>query len=276
MTKKKNKSMIQRRLIPTYIFLAIVSLISVFPFYWMIMAATNNYVDVSKGKLTFGTYAAENFRNLISQQPLGLAMKNSFIYAISVTIICLFICSLAGYGFEVYHDKWKDRLFSVLLLAMMIPQVATMIPLFRMFSKAGLLNTVFAFFLPMISTPFMIMMFRQNSRAFPVDIVEAARIDGLSEIKIFFQMYMPVMKSTYAAAAVITFMNAWNAYLWPKVCMTDGKSLNMVMLIANMTGGYKIDYGMIMMGVLFCSIPTLVIFFVLQKQFAEGITGAVK
>ena len=276
MTKKKNKSMIQRRLIPTYIFLAIVSLISVFPFYWMIMAATNNYIDVSKGKLTFGTYAAENFRNLISQQPLGLAMKNSFVYAISVTVICLFICSLAGYGFEVYHDKWKDRLFSVLLLAMMIPQVATMIPLFRMFSKAGLLNTVFAFFLPMISTPFMIMMFRQNSRAFPVDIVEAARIDGLSEIKIFFQMYMPVMKSTYAAAAVITFMNAWNAYLWPKVCMTDGKSLNMVMLIANMTGGYKIDYGMIMMGVLFCSIPTLVIFFVLQKQFAEGITGAVK
>lgn len=276
MTKKNNKSMIQRRLIPTYIFLAIVSLISVFPFYWMIMAATNNYVDVSKGKLTFGTYAAENFRNLISQQPLGLAMKNSFIYAISVTVICLFICSLAGYGFEVYHDKWKDRLFSVLLLAMMIPQVATMIPLFRMFSKAGLLNTVLAFFLPMISTPFMIMMFRQNSRAFPVDIVEAARIDGLSEIKIFFQMYMPVMKSTYAAAAVITFMNAWNAYLWPKVCMTDGKSLNMVMLIANMTGGYKIDYGMIMMGVLFCSIPTLVIFFVLQKQFAEGITGAVK
>ena len=276
MTKKKNKSMIQRRLIPTYIFLAIVSLISVFPFYWMIMAATNNYVDVSKGKLTFGTYAAENFRNLISQQPLGLAMKNSFVYAITVTVICLFICSLAGYGFEVYHDKWKDKLFSVLLLAMMIPQVATMIPLFRMFSKAGLLNTVLAFFLPMISTPFMIMMFRQNSRAFPVDIVEAARIDGLSEIKIFFQMYMPVMKSTYAAAAVITFMNAWNAYLWPKVCMTDGKSLNMVMLIANMTGGYKLDYGMIMMGVLFCSIPTLVIFFVLQKQFAEGITGAVK
>ena len=276
MTKKKNKSMIQRRLIPTYIFLGIVSLISVFPFYWMIMAATNDYVDISKGKLTFGLYAAENFRNLIEQQPLALAMKNSFIYAISVTIICLFICSLAGYGFEVYHDKWKDRLFSILLLGMMIPQVATMIPLFQMFSKGHLLNTVPGFFLPIISTPFMIMMFRQNSRSFPVDIIEAARIDGLNEIQIFFQMYMPVMKSTYAAAAVITFMNAWNAYLWPKVCMTDGKSLNMVMLIANMTGGYKIDYGMIMMGVLFCSIPTLVIFFVLQKQFAEGITGAVK
>ena len=276
MTKKKNKSMIQRRLIPTYIFLAIVSLISVFPFYWMIMAATNNYVDVSKGKLTFGTYAAENFRNLISQQPLGLAMKNSFVYAITVTVICLFICSLAGYGFEVYHDKWKDKLFSVLLLAMMVPQVATMVPLFKMFSKAGLLNTAVGFILPIISTPFMIMMFRQNARSFPVDIIEAARIDGLSEVRIFLQMFIPTMKSTYAAAAVITFMNAWNSYLWPKVIMTDNKAMTMPMLIANLITGYVTDYGMLMCGVLFCSIPTMVVFFVLQKQFAEGITGAVK
>ena len=276
MTKKKNKSMIQRRLIPTYIFLAIVSLISVFPFYWMIMAATNNYVDVSKGKLTFGTYAAENFRNLISQQPLGLAMKNSFIYAISVTVICLFICSLAGYGFEIYHDKWKDRLFSVLLLAMMIPQVATMIPLFRMFSKAGLLNTVLAFFLPMISTPFMIMMFRQNSRAFPVDIVEAARIDGLSEIKIFFTMFIPVMKSTYGAAMTVTFMNAWNNYLWPTIILQDKNEVTMPMLVANLKSGYSVDYGMLMLGVLICTLPTAIIFLCLQKSFANGIAGAVK
>ncbi len=274
--RKKNKSMIQRRLIPTYIFLTIVSVISVFPFYWMISAATNTMADVSRGRLLPGTYAVQNFKNLIANQPLGRAMGNSFVYAICVTVICLFICSLAGFGFELYHDKHKDRLFSILLLAMMIPQVATMIPLFKMFSTAGLLNTIPGFFLPMISTPFMIMMFRQNSRNFPVEILEAARLDGLREFPIFFRMYFPVMKSTYAAAAVITFMNSWNAYLWPKVCMTNGKSLNMVMLVANLTGGYVIDYGMIMMGVLFCSIPTMVVFFVLQRQFAEGITGAVK
>lgn len=276
MTKKKNKSMIQRRLIPTYIFLTIFSIYSVFPFYWMISAATNTMADVSRGRLIPGAYAAQNFRNLIDQQPLSRAMGNSFAYAISVTVICLFICSLAGYGFEVYHDKYKDLLFSILLLAMMIPQVATMIPLFKMFSTAHLLNTIPGFFLPMISTPFMIMMFRQNARAFPIDIIEAARMDGLREFQIFFRMFFPTMKSTYAAAAVITFMNAWNAYLWPVVCMTNGKTLNMVMLIANTTGGYVIDYGLIMMGVLFCSIPTMVVFFVLQKQFAEGITGAVK
>lgn len=274
--KKKNSSAIQRRLIPTYIFLTIVSLISVFPLYWMITAATNTSVDVARGKITFGTYAIENFQNLIGKQNLWGALGNSFLYATVQTLAALLVCSLAGYGFELYHDRNKDRVFSVLLLAMMVPQVATMIPLFKMVSKMGLLNTVWAFILPAISTPFLIMMFRQNSRNFPSDIMEAARIDGLSEFRIFFKMYMPVMKSTYAAAAVITFMNAWNAYLWPKVVMNDNRAQTMPMLIANVAAGYTIDYGMLMMGVLFCSIPTMIIFFILQKQFAEGITGAVK
>ena len=272
----KGHSNIQRRLIPTYIFLVIVSFISVFPFYWMLTAATNNTVDVARGSIVFGSYAAENFKNLLAQQDLWGALKNSFKYAGVQTIIALFICSLGGYGFELYHDQYKDKLFATLLLAMMVPQVATMIPLFKMIAYYKLLNTVWAFILPAISTPFLIMMFRQNSRSFPIDIMEAARIDGLSEFKIFFLMYMPVMKATYAAAAVITFMNAWNAYMWPKIVMNDNRAQTMPILIANLAAGYTVDYGMLMMAVLFCSVPTLVVFFVLQKQFAEGITGAVK
>ena len=276
MTNKKNSSAIQRRLIPTYIFLIIFSFISVFPLYWMIAAATNQSVDVARGKITFGAYALDNFQKLTSQTDLWGALGNSFLYAVVQTLVALLICSLAGFGFELYHDKAKDRVFSILLLAMMIPQVATMIPLFKMVSAAGLLNTVWAFILPSISTPFLIMMFRQNSRNFPIDIMEAARLDGLSEFQIFFRKYMPVMKSTYAAAAVITFMNAWNAYLWPKVVMADTRAQTMPMLIANLASGYTTDYGVLIMGVLFCSLPTMIVFFVLQKQFAEGITGAVK
>ena len=268
--------MIQRRLIPTYIFLIIVSFISVFPFYWMISAATNTSFDVAQGRIIPGSAALENFNNLISSQDLWGSLGNSFLYALVQTLIAIFICSLAGYGFEIYHDKAKDALFTVLLLAMMIPQVATMIPLFKMISDMGLLNSVWGFILPSISTPFLIMMFRQNSRSFPIDVMEAARIDGLSEFQIFLRMYMPIMKSTYAAAAVVTFMNAWNSYLWPKVVMTDNRAQTMPMLIANLANSYTIDYGMLMMGVLFCSIPTMVVFFVLQKQFAEGLTGAVK
>ena len=269
-------SHIQRKLIPSYIFLVIVSLISVFPLYWMFTAATNTTVEVARGKIWFGTNLMENYKNLIAQQNLWQSMWNSFFYAVVQTVLCLLICSLAGYGFELYHDKHKDRLFGVLLLAMMVPQVATLIPLFTMISKMKLLNTVWAFIIPSISTPFMIMMFRQNSRNFPMDILEAARIDGETEFKIFFKMYMPIMKSTYAAAAVITFMNAWNSYMWPRTVMKGNTVQTMPMLIATLSNGYAVDYGMLMLGVLFCSLPTIIIFFVLQKQFAEGITGAVK
>ena len=276
MTEKRNHSAIQRRLIPSYIFLIICALISVFPLFWMLTAATNTTLEVAQGKLWFGTNAAVNFKNLLNSADLWRSMWNSFFYATVQTVLCLLICSLAGYGFELYHTKGKDLLFGVLLLAMMIPGVATMIPLFTMMSRMKLLNTAWGFALPAIATPFMIMMFRQNSRNFPVEIMNAARIDGLSEIGIFFKIYMPVMKSTYAAAAVITFMNSWNAYLWPRVVLNKANAQTMPILIANLANGYTIDYGLLMMAVLFCSLPTIIIFFILQKQFAEGITGAVK
>jgi lactose/L-arabinose transport system permease protein len=89
-------------------------------------------------------------------------------------------------------------------------------------------------------------------------------------------MYFPMMKSTYAAAAVITFMNAWNSYMWPRTVLKGNDVITMPMVIANMSNGYAVDYGMLMLGVLFCSLPTIIVFFVLQKQFAEGITGSVK
>ena len=234
-----------------YLFLILASFISVFPLYWMVSAATNTSEAVLKGRIIPGTHLIENFHNLVNNQSnIGNAMWNSFRYAAILTIISLVICSLAGYGFEIYHDKAKDAVMSIILLAMMVPFVATMVPLFQMFSnvkvlsviasalkgetvKVSFLNNAIGFILPTISTPFLIMMFRQSARSFPHDIIEAARIDGLSEIRIFFQMFMPTMKSTYAAAMTITFMNAWNNYLWPKVIMSDTKSITMPMVVAN-------------------------------------------
>jgi ABC-type sugar transport system, permease component len=259
-----------------YTVLTIVSFVSVFPLYWMINAATNKSVDIARGRLFPGGELINNFRALIAQYDLGSAMMNSFKYATVLTIIALFICSLAGYGFEIYHTKGKDRVMSVLLLAMMVPFAATMIPLYRMFSQLGLLNSVLGFVLPTVSTPFLIMLFRQSARSFPHDIMEAARMDGLNEFQIFYRMFFPTMRSTYAAAMTITFMTAWNSYLWPKVIMTNSKTITMPMLVANLTEGYVTDYGVLMLTVLLCTIPTALVFFILQKSFAEGITGAVK
>ena len=159
---------------------------------------------------------------------------------------------------------------------MMVPFAATMIPLFQLVSKARLLNTLTGFILPTISTPLLIMLFRQSARNYPHDIIEAARLDGLSELKIFLRIFIPTMKSTYAAGMTITFMNAWNSYLWPKVIMLDNKSITMPMLVANLTEGYVTDYGMLTLAVFLSTIPTIIIFFLLQKSFAEGITGSVK
>lgn len=259
-----------------YVFLSIVSLLSVFPLYYMFCGATNKSTDVVAGRMLPGGYIVQNMKALLENQDLVRALWNSFRNAVILTLLALLVCSIAGYGFEIYHDKGKDIVMTILLTAMMIPFAAIMIPLFKMFSGLKMVNTMAAFMLPTISTPFLIMLFRQSARSFPHDIIEAARIDGLSEVGIFFRMFFPTMRSTYAAAMTITFMNAWNNYLWPKVILQTDDSITMPMLVANLLGGYTVDYGMLMLGVFICTIPTAVVFFCLQKSFAEGITGAVK
>ena len=263
-------------LIASYIVLGIFSFLSVFPLYYMFCGATNPSLDIIRGKLIPGTDLLENLKTLLDNQNLLLALWNSVKNSVIVTVLTLLVCSLAGYGFEIFHDKYKDRLMSVLLIAMMLPFVATIVPLFKMFSKMHLINSTAALILPTISTPFMIMLFRQSARSFPHDIIEASRLEGLGEIRIFFTMFIPVMRSTYGAAATVTFMNAWNSYLWPKIIFQSNDSITMPMLVANLKGGYFVDYGMLMLGVLICTLPTAIIFLALQKSFANGITGAVK
>ena len=259
-----------------YAFLIIVSFISVFPLYWAFISSCNNTQQILGGRMIPSTHLMENLRNLFAQQDVLTALKNSFATTLFQVVLSLAISSIAGYGFEIYHDKWKDRVMSVLMLAMMVPFVAVLVPLFQMFSKMGLLNTWVGFFLPSLATPFLIMYFRTSARTFPKDTIEAARIDGLNEFQIFVRMFVPMMKPTYAAAATITFMNAWNSYLWPKVIMQTGKATTMPMLVSNLMGGYVIDYGVVMAGVTICSLPTVIIFFCLQKSFTNAVAGAVK
>ncbi|MBQ7920037.1 MAG: carbohydrate ABC transporter permease [Lachnospiraceae bacterium] len=260
----------------TYIVLSVVSVISVFPLYWMISASTNNSTDILGGKLLPGTNLLINLQKLLEQQDVARAFGNSMCYSLTLSLISLIVCSIAGYGFEIYHDKAKDALMTILLLAMMVPFAATLIPLFKMFTTAKLQNTLLAYMLPTISTPFLIMLFRQSARSFPTEIIEAARIDGVGELRIFATMFVPTMKSTYAAAMTVVFMNAWNSYLWPKVIMMSDDSQTMPMLVANLSVGYSIDYGVLMLGVLICSLPTGILFLILQKSFANGIVGSVK
>lgn len=252
------------------------SLFCVFPLIWVAIAATNSSVDIVSGVLTPGNYMLENWKELTSRYDVVRSCWNSIKYSVVTTVCAMVICSVAGYGFEVFHDKIKDTLFGLLMLTMMVPFVATMIPLYQTYAKAGLLNSTVGFILPSVSTVFLIMLFRQNSKSFPKEIIEAARIDGETELGIFFKMYVPTMRATYAAGSTITFMNAWNNYMWARLIMSDNSAQTLPMLISNMITGHYIDYGMLMLAVLISTLPTLIVFFALQKSFVQGMTGAVK
>lgn len=259
-----------------YAFLVVAAFLSVFPLLWTVISATNTSVDIIRGTMLPGTHLLQNFARLLELTDVGPAFINSTRNAIALTVLSVLICSLAGYGFEIYHSKAKDRLMSVLLLSMMVPFAAIMIPLFQLAANLNLLNTTLGFMLPTLSTAFLIMLFRQNTRSFPVEMIEAARIDGLNEVSIFFRIYMPTMKSTYAAAITITFMTSWNVFLWPRLIMREPGSITMPVLISNLTAGYVTDFGVVMLAVLIATLPTIAIFFFLQRYFAEGMMGSIK
>jgi lactose/L-arabinose transport system permease protein len=267
-----------------YIFLAVISFIFIFPFVWMIICATNSAVDINRGKMIFGGHLAENLRNLFTSAAGYLrAICNSTVIAIVTTVPALLISSFAGYGFEIFRSKGRDRLFNMLLVSMMIPFCALMTPLYRMFGSfntAGLrvigLNSPTSVILPSLSTAFLIFFFRQSTKAFPKDIIEATRIDGVNELGIFFKMYIPVMKSSYAAAAIITFMSSWNSYLWPLITLQSPEKRTVPLVLSAMGASYTPDYGMIMAGIVIATLPTAAIFFFMQKHFVAGMIGSVK
>ncbi len=265
-----------------YIFLLMMSIVFFFPFYFMIISATNASVDVTSGSLLPGKELLNNLKNVFEQTDMVTALKNSAIIAVSQTVLALIISSIAGYAFEVYRSKWTDIVFNIILTSMMIPFAALMIPLFKFFGRLSTINPMIGFntyasaYLPYIATAFLIFYFRQNTKMFQQELLEAGRIDGLSEIGLFFRIYMPTMKNTYAAAAIITFMNAWNNYLWPLVTLQTNEMRTVPLLLSNLGSSYAPDYGLMMIAILIATIPTLIIFFVLQKYFVAGMLGAVK
>jgi lactose/L-arabinose transport system permease protein len=265
-----------------YLFLSICAIISIFPFYWMVVSMTNTSADVTRGKLLPGGHFIENFKNLLQTVDLVPALTNSALIAVGTTVLSLLIASLAGYGFEIYRSRAKDVVFNVLLLSMMIPFAALMVPLFRMFGSITPvlpfigIDTLSAVVLPTITTAFLIFFFRQSTKMFPKEILEAGRIDGLKEIGIFFRIYVPTMKTTYAAAAIITFMASWNNYLWPLVVLQSPEKQTIPLLISNLGSSYSPDYGMIMMAIVIATLPTAIIFFFMQKHFVAGMMGSVK
>jgi lactose/L-arabinose transport system permease protein len=242
----------------------------------MAIGATNASPDIVTGRMSAGGNLFANFQNLLAQVHLLRIFGNSFFIAIVSTVLTLAVSSLAGYGFEIFRSRIRERIFQLLLLFLSIPFAALMVPLFVMISKAQLNNSFTAVILPTIASIFMIFYFRQATKAFPSELRDAARVDGLKEWQIFLYVYMPTMRSTYAAATIIAFMTAWNNYLWPLIVLQTPDNKTITLVISALTAAYTPDYGVILLATVLATLPTLVIFFLLQRQFVQGMLGAVK
>ena len=246
-------------------FLILVSVVSVFPLYYMIVSSTNTSVDVLKARLLPGGALLDNLKTLAATADFFTGLKNSLLVSLAGTLLAICITSLAGYAFEIYHDKGKDITMSVLMLSIMVPQAVTLIPMYLLFAKLNLLNSVTGYILPFVSSAFLIMLFRQNTRIFPYEIVEAARIDGLGEVEIFLEIFLPIMRPVFSTATIVAL-----------IVMQSPGSKTLQIVLAGMTAGYTVDYGMMMLLALISTIPLALMFFCLQKSFTEGIAGSVK
>ncbi len=259
-----------------YLALIVAAFISVFPFFWMVVGATNVSADIVRGRVGVGGALFENISKFLDQVDVPQVFWNSAYIAVLGTILTLLVSSLAGYGFEIFRSRFREKVFAGMLLMMSIPFAALMIPLFTMMGKAGLINTHIAIILPGIASIFIIFYFRQATKAFPHELRDAALIDGLKEWQIFLYIYLPVMKSTYAAATIIVFMLNWNNYLWPLIVLQTNDKKTITLVVSSLLSGYTPDYGVIMVATIFATLPIIVVFFVLQRSFVEGMLGSVK
>jgi lactose/L-arabinose transport system permease protein len=259
-----------------YIALSIAAFVSIFPFYWMVVGSTNTSPDIAHGKATFGTYLFQNIATFFATVDVPRMFYNSAFIALVGTSLTLIVSSLAGYGFEMFKSRFRERIFAFLLLMLSIPFAAVMVPLFIMMSRLGLINTFTAVIIPGIASIFIIFYFRQASKAFPGELRDAARIDGLNEFQIFLFVYLPVMRSTYAAAIIIVFMANWNNYLWPLIILQTENNKTVTLIVSALSYAYVPDYGVIMISAVFATLPTVLIFFLLQRRFVEGLLGSVK
>lgn len=259
-----------------YLILIVASFLSIFPFIWIIIGSTNTSTDIIQGKMSIGNNLMTNFKNLFDKFNMQQSISNSLFISCITVILTLIICSMAAYGFQMYKSKWKDKIYALFLLTMMIPFASLMIPLFKLISKLSLINSFWAIIFVSSSSIFMVFFFRQSFINYPQELLQAARVDGASELRIFAQIFIPSMKSTYAAAAIYTFMTSWNNYLWPLIVIQTNEKRTTTLLISAMSSAYTPDYGVIMTGIALATFPVIIIFFAFQKLFVQGMLGSVK
>jgi multiple sugar transport system permease protein len=253
--------------------------VALFPLLWMLSVSFMQPGEASSlpppllpAKPTLG-----NYHELFANAGMGRYLLNSLLVSTAITVFSLALNLMAGYAFAKLRFAGREKLFQALIGALVIPAQVAMLPLFLLLNYLGLVNSYAAVIMPAMATIFGIYLVRQYARGIPDDLLEAARIDGAGEARIFLQIVLPLLKPIMVTLAIFTFLAAWNDFMWPLITLTGQEHYTLPIALASLSREYVQDSELMMAGSVVTVVPVLVLFLALQRYYLEGLLlGSVK
>lgn len=263
-----------------YLFLIIASIVSIFPFYWMFVMATRPSAAYNSipPTLTPGDRLVENFQAVLDKIPFFGAMWNTLIVCAVVTLVVLLISSLAGFAFAKFKFPGKNIFFIAILLTMTIPPQLGLIPQYFLVAKFGLLDTLFGAMIIFFLNPLGIFLMRQYiSQSVSDELIEAAKLDGCSNFRIFRSIVLPIILPAFATLGIIVFTATWGEFLWQFTVLRDPDTYTIQVALSSLNSTNNVDFGMMLSGVFWATMPLVIVFLMFNKLFISSITeGSLK
>lgn len=263
-----------------YLFLTVISFFSIFPFYWMFVMATSpsSAYNSIPPTLIPGDQLVVNFKKVLEMIPFFQSMVNTLIVCLVVTIVVLFISSLAGFAFAKFKFPGKNILFFSILFTIVIPPQLGLIPQYLLVAKAGFLDTLFAAMVLFFLNPLGIFLMRQYvNQSVPDELIEAAKLDGCSNFRIYRSVVLPIILPAFATLGIIVFTSVWGEFLWQFTVLRDPESYTIQVALASLNNTNRVDFGMLLSGVFWATVPLLIVFLIFNKLFISSIAeGSVK
>lgn len=278
-TQQKSRTRTSR--IVLIIVLILLAVATVFPFYWMYILMTHNRdtIFAAPPPLTFGDDLRRNYDALLAAVPFWKSTWNSVYLAVVSTVTTLFFCSLGGFALAMYDFRFKKQIFGFIMATFLMPAILGLIPYFLIIQALGWINEPKAVWVPGMASAFGIFMMRQFfASGMPKELMDAARMDGASELRIFWNIALPLVRPGLATLGLITFINSWNGFLGPLVVLRAKEVMTAPLALRSLQGlAGTTDWGAVILGSALTVTPLLLIFFFASRQIVEGLTeGAVK
>lgn len=247
--------------------------LTLLPLVWMLAASfvPRGASSDLAASLAAGAVTLEHYRTLFGRLDLARTIANSAGIAAAATALSVTTSALAGYAFAKLRFAGRDRLFRVLLATLVIPGQVGMLPLFLLLKEMGLVNTWAGVLVPSLASVFGIFLVRQYALSIPQSLLDAARIDGAGEGRIFLQVVLPLLRPILVTLGIFTFLGTWNDFLWPLVVLTDDRLYTLPVALANLLGEHVQDVELMMAGAVLTVAPVVVLFAALQRHYLQGI-----